>query len=303
MNRVYKAVLIAVLSPWLLAAASEESSDFKDYCLGARIGDCLAGKCVVFQGTVQSKSRTSSAVLIRITKWLHGDPPVPDTLEVPYADMVGSASNTALAWSKVQWSVGTTVTVVLALEKGWGFSAGDPLVVTTDDHEAMIAAEVTQKASDIAKSPELIEAEIASLSPSTSRGVAGYLFSYVVWSKAITRRGQSAELLSRLLGNPALPPEAWESIPFWLGMASASLGSEGRAMAVRRFAEVAQQQDEHASIAGVIGLRMIADSPGEPIEKLITPEAMSNIRRVYRLLRTKGKVQAIKALEGGRIDQ
>jgi hypothetical protein len=284
--------------------SSPRSQAAKGVSLGEQVGSCLILKCQAFRGTLLTESpKAGEPVAVRVQEWLFGTPTPGDTVLVPYDNRPAkSGFGTATAWANAELGANVPVTVVIALETGGGVFEGEPVLVTFNDREAALVRRLTEEALLLKRKPDLISAEVASLSSATSPAIAGYLLEYVMFSKEITQRGLSARLLMQMLGNPGVPPEEWDTIPFFLIAASGGLPPEERSGVTMRFVDLAQQADEHAARAGFIGLRMLASplaaSPSDGLLlSSVPPAVLSKLGAAYRALLQKNAIEPSVPLE------
>ena len=174
--------------------------------------------------------------------------------------------------------VGTFQFIVLARERAGFVQAGQPAIVTTSDHDSDAIRSLLPHASLLEKHSDLASDEVASLSRAPNPALAGFLFAYLTWSGKL--KGElAADLLDQIFANPSVPPEVWDSMPFWLEMASAAQPPEKRAALTQRYVELAQRPDPRAARAGFAGLAIvISDEESKP---LIPPELRSKLAGLY----------------------
>jgi hypothetical protein len=298
--RPFRALLAVPFALSPAVAADPASQRVRDFDLGGTVGACLVVKCQVFRGALLTEApKAGDPVQIRVREWLFGDPVPSETLAVPYDDKPNrrGLGGTSAAWRNAKPSWGATATVLMALETSAEVVAGEPVLVTFDEREGTLIRSLTDEASQLKRTPDLISAEVASLSASSSPVLAGYLLHYVLFSKDITQRGLAAELLIQALGSPGIPAERWGDIPFFLLAHSGSLPPEGRVRMIRRFIDLAQLEDDNAASAGFAGLGGVAIQPENGLRALIGPAALSRLGIRYRALVGKNKISRNTLLE------
>lgn len=265
--------LIALLSTALAAQPTPADKDrhaqeLRDFGLGARAGSCLVVKCQVFRGVMLTDSpRSGEPVAIRVTEWLFGDRSTNDTVLVPYDTNLAEfgRGGTVRAWWRAHMSPREPITVLMAQESGFDVHAGEPALITFGEREADLIRSVTDEALRLKRTPELLSADVTSVSSRSSPALAGYLLRYVIFSKDTRPLGLSAQLLLQMLGSPAIPAERWSLIPLHLIAYSGSLPPEQRPAVVLRFVELAGQEDDNAARAGFLGLGIIAGQAGNTL--------------------------------------
>jgi hypothetical protein len=241
----------------------------------------MVAGCLVFRGLLPNElPKPGQSATIRVQEWLYGDLPAPESVEIQYDDPKSPAVDayTARAWSSVKLASNTLITVVLARGHVWFVQGGRPAIVTSSDHDGEAIRSLLAPALRLEKHPDSASDEVASLSGAPRPVLAGFLFAYLVWSN--TLKGEmAADLLDQIFANPYVPPEVWDSMPFWLEMASAAQPPEKRAALTRRYLELAQRPDPHAARAGFAGLALvISDEESTP---LISPELRIRLANLY----------------------
>jgi hypothetical protein len=158
-------------------------------------------------------------------------------------------------------------------QSGFGVYAGQPALITFNEREADLIRSITDEALRLKRNPELITADVASLSSGTSPALAGYLLRYIAYSWDLPRRGLAAELLLQMLGSPGIPAERRTSIAQFLVPDSAVLPPEKRTVVVQRFVELGGHENDNAARAGLAGLGMIASQAGTTLRPLTKSRA------------------------------
>jgi hypothetical protein len=288
-----------ILSP---AAAAEIPAKLKDFGLGSLAGECLTAKCEVFRGTMLTESpKPGVPVEFKVQEWLLGEHTPDETVGVPYDDHLPksmSFGTPGAAWHGVKSSTGAAATVMMALETNGQIIAGQPVLVTFDDREGELIRSLVAEASRLKKTPELISAEVASLTPNSSPALASFLLCYSLQSRDVPRRDVREELLLRLIGNPALPFEAWQIIPrFMTLMYYSSPTPEGKTRIVQRFVDLALSEDDNAAEVGLSGLAGLALHPESGLRDLLPSAAVPVIAARYRALVAKNRVSHAAPLE------
>ena len=296
-------LLGAVLAVPLIqsSAAASDSARLKDFGLGELAGECLTAKCYAFQGTMLTESpKAGEPVRFKVQERLFGDPVPSETVDVPYEDhrpKSMSYGTAGAAWEHVRFSTGASATVMMALETNGRVIAGQPVVVTFDDREGELIRSLVAEALRLKKTPSLISAEVASLSPNSSPALAGYLLHYVC-SGQIPQRELFEELLMRMIGNPAIPVEGWRTIPLFLTLLYNSCPTpEGKTRIVERYVDLALSDDDNAAEVGVSGLAGLAVHPEGRLRDLLSPSVVPALATKYRALVAKKKLSRSEPIE------
>jgi len=83
---------------------------------------------------------------------------------------------------------------------------------------------------------------------------------------------------------------------FWFLAVSNPQGDEGRATAIRRFAELGRQADVHSITTGFAALALSANS-GDPILSMIPPSDIERLKGAYRAATSKGIIRRTRSLD------
>lgn len=298
--RLIVLLVTVFLSSQCSAMATEPvGPDLRDYSMGYIVGECLAVKCQVFRGYPLADSpKSGDAVSIRVVDWLFGPRSASGTVAVLFEDQSrnGALNDPARAWANVAISTHRPVTVVFGLDHGLGGNPNEPVLVTSGDREAEIVGFLAAEATRLLNTPDLIPDAVASLSRSPNPALAGFLVPYLRSLKSIKQPGLPSQMLLQMAGNPGVPAEGWEDICFWARMTSGGLGPEGPEILVRRFIELAQQQDSRAALTGLNELAAFAQN-GHFLDHPMPPAAMGKLADTYRRLVAARKMNRNEPLE------
>jgi len=158
-------------------------------------------KCEVFRGVVVTDALESGEpVTVRVEEPLFGMPAPPRTVDLPSPYEMRD-SNLVAAWSTVKVAKGLPITVVVTLQNGLSGVAGNPVIVTSDEHRAGVVRSVTEEELLLNRSPQLVSEAVASLSQDPNPALAGYLFSRLVYRTAASQPEIVCRLLLQMLSN------------------------------------------------------------------------------------------------------
>jgi len=281
----------------LAAHAQVRARQANDYSTGAGIGQCIAGGCEVFRGTILTDgAKPGEPVSIRVDEALYGMSAPPTTVALPYPGLEGGLRNLAYAWGGVQVARNVRVTVIITTQGGLMSGPGEPALVTSDERLGGVIRTLAEEAAQLDRSPELISGAVASLSTDPNPALAGLLFSRLAF-RAIKQPELVGGLLIQMLPNRSVPPEELENIAIHLALTYALLSDDGKAAALRRFTDLGEQSDVPAAKAAYAGLAHIATH--FPVRTTIPPATLMAIENNYRALIHKGSITRNKALEAG----
>jgi hypothetical protein len=291
-------VLVVCSAPGV--AADRTSQAIKDFALGLRVGYCMVAGCQVFQGHALTAAQSGGAITVRVEDWLYGAS-ASEVVEVPYETPRNGyggegVASVAEAWAGVEPGAGARVTVALGIGSGWEVQAGRPVRVTSDEREARIIRSLAEEETRLERTPEAVSAAVASLAHAPDPTLAGYLVAHLTFSKNIPRQSLRSELLLEMLGNPGVPADAWEGIPFRLLMVSGNQPSDQRARVVQKFVELAERKDVAAAVVGFHALSQVsaADNP----DRLLIPTTdIGPLSTAYLGLVRRGELQRLPSLE------
>lgn len=298
--RALPILVCTVLSSPIFSMAAEFVKPVPgDYEIGTQVGYCIEARCQIFRGYPLSNSlRSEGPIIFRIERWFWGEAPKSQTIAVPYKTPPGSmgGDRTEAAWLNVDLSHDAPLTVVFAQENGVGVYAGEPVLVISAEREADIVRRIAEEARRLENSPELLADAVAALSRTPNPAFAGYLLAHLTFSKEAMPPGLAASLVGNMLGNVSVPIEALDDMAFWFLAVSNPQGAEGRAAAIRRFADLGRQTDAHSIAAGFAGLALTANS-GDPISSMISPSEIEKLKGVYRASVLKGVIRRTRSLD------
>lgn len=272
----------------------------QDYRLGGAIGSCLVVKCQVFSGYILSDSpKSGEAVLVQAQEVLQGGPLASETVSLSWElrHTNGEPFGAPLdAWRNVRMSRGTPVMVLIALERGFGVTPGEPVLVTDTQREMEVIRGLVEKARAFESSPSAITAAVASLNHTPDPALAAYLYTFVLTSKAFTDQELHTQVLSQLVGCSSVPSDRWAELARWSILGYYALSPSAREAVVRRFTHLAQQTNVQAAAASFAGLAKIA-TIDDTMRTFLSPAALTGLANAYGDLQKTKKLSRLPALE------
>jgi len=306
MRNILVLIGLAVLNPRSAVPARAPSQAEQDYIIGSRVGRCLVLQCQVFRGSFKANAGPpGDSVTVRVEELISGPSPKTGEISIPYAQFQEGNSGDggqplAMAWASVKVAHNTSVTIVLALESGWGVRAGLPVFITSNEKEIGTIRSLVEESSRLEHSPMQVSSSVASLSRTPNPALAGYLAVYLTWSKALSNREFSADLLSQIFGNPSVPDAAADDLVFSLLGKYHGLPAESgvRGTIVRRLTQVGQQPGRHAAVSAIQGLARLVGSD-ESVRTMPSETALEGLANNYRGLVKRGSIPRNPTFETG----
>jgi hypothetical protein len=297
--RIIKFIMIGIGLSDALAQAAPRGRELEEYMLGKAVGFCLVVRCQVFRGVVLTVSpEPNEPITVSVDEALFGMIDIPGAVKLPYHDDPRNGDKgayLAAAWARANVTRNSSVTVVLALEKGFGVFPGEPSIVTSDERDAVIIRSLADQARRLGESPELVSDRVASLSRDPSPALAGYLFTYLAFGKASYPRELWATLLSELVGS--LVADQGLAAGFLVAQYQ-SLQPPTQVIVIAHLTEFAQRPDLEVAKAAFHGLAEIA-SLDHSVPAMIPQAAMAGLEDAYRDRVKKGSMPRDHSLEQG----
>jgi hypothetical protein len=280
--------------------AATSSRDLEDYGLGSVVGRCLAVRCQIFSGVVLTEiAKPEEPVAVRVEETLFGSDDGPQVMRLPWQDDPHQRERGAYlssAWAKADIRRNASVTVVLALEQGYGVFPGEPVLVTSSERDSMIIRSLADDARRLRESPERISDMVASLSGNANPALAGYLFFHLTHGKANYSRDLAATLLSDLLASLLNPMDLDLASAGFLPSTYPALEPSTQVGVVTRLVELAQRPDSDGARAAFEGLAKIA-SLDNGVVGMLPPASLPALGDAYRQLVKTGSIAAEPLLE------
>jgi hypothetical protein len=295
-------ILTSGVRPFALFA-QVRSETARDYGWGRMVGDCLVSKCQIFRGFLLTESlKSGEFASVRVAEQLVGPPIGTETVEVPYGDpndvrMSGVSPNRA--WrGGVTFSRNAPVMVALALEDNPYAKAGQPMLVTSDEHCSAIIRTLVADAAHLETVPDGISSTVASLARDPNPALAGYLYAHLTRREIVDKPELECALLLQMVGSPSVPPEAWTEIALEARTQYHRLSTTGKTTLGRRFLQLCQDPDKRIAAASFKALAGMG-SFDDPAWQSIEPSSIQKFTTVYRALVMKGAIPRNQPLEAG----
>ena len=281
-------------------AATTDSQELQDYRLGSDVGRCLAVRCRIFSGVLLTEiAKLEEPIAFHVEETLFGSDDGSKVMRFPLQDnprLPNKGAYPTSAWTKADIRIKASVIVVLGLEHGFGVVPGEPVLVTSNDHDSMIIRSLADDARLLREAPERISDMVASLSSNANPPLAGCLFSYLTFAKTNYSRDLTATLLSDLLASLLNPMDLYLASSGFLVAAYTSLEPATQVGVIMRLVELAQRPDSDGTRAAFEGLAKIAGLDNRVVV-LLPPALLPALGNTYRQLVKTGSIAAEPLLE------
>jgi hypothetical protein len=298
--RLITFILIGFSLGEAVAMAAPRSQELEEYTLGREVGRCLAVRCQIFSGFVLTEiPKPEEPIAVRVEETLFGRDSGPKVMRLPWQDDPRHGDKGAYlssAWAKADIRRNASVTVVLALEQGFGVFPGEPVLVTSSERDSRIIRSLADDARRLRESPERISDMVASLSGNANPALAGYLFFHLAYGKANYSRDLTATLLSNLLASLVGPMDLDLASAGFLPSTYPALEPSTQVGVITRLVELAQRPEPDGARAAFEGLAKIA-SLDDGVVGMLPPASLPRLGDAYRQLVKTGSIAAEPLLE------
>lgn len=266
------------------------SNDVSDFAFGQVIADKLGRGCEVIFGELLTDSpRSGERVRVRVSRPITGSRSKGEIIEIRYAPAGAcpiSRDTLTNAWDHVRFALFAPVMAVLALHPTGALLPGDPVLVTSRQGDFQKIVFLTQRALLLEKSPETLDALVTSAIASPDCTLGGFLCGLIWHREAVSDPQLALSLLARMIGRPAVPPEAWRELAEDLTLLYALVSEASRHSVFARFLELAQAPDPVANMAAFHGMGKIASFSKLPA--VFTDSTIDLVKTYRRLVQIDG---------------
>ena len=291
---VTKVIALAILSIAAFGADNKSSPTLSDYALGESAGECLASDCMIFEGTVDSVTRTPDGqVRVRVDRWISAVQHIAigDFINFP---LLTDHDPAALVWAGTNLSPHSAVIVLFAGKDVLGYKAGECILAVSEERSQRLVRNVFRAARRVEQDTTILQHLISSVAVDDRVAMAGYVFSRLLLQPLSAE--QDVDILSQLLSHPSLPAEEAQKVVWLLVMQYHGLSDASRTQALRRMADTGLSTDSARAVAGLLGLsRLIAIDPSAPVR--ITSDQQRRIAKRYQLLTESGSMSSTRDLD------
>ncbi len=307
--RISKAICVLMIAALGMRAMNMNPTDnkqeIKRYRLGQRLGDALVNGSVVFTGAIQSlgelhkepgeadedRAMKVRSVRLKVTEWLYGEghAETVELLDSVRPAMTKTSLGPWLAWEGATLNVGGQLLVVrwapLTPRPDWHGVPEDVALVVSDAtlfpsmREAVSQHQRFERdPTEIAKIPQLLREKHDSL-------LAGFAVKYLMDREAIRDVDKAATILSKLLGNEAVPEQGRQDIADGLVSDYYRLQEPTRRIVAETLIVSASAHDSNAAYPALVALARLCDLHLLNLKLFLTPERQHKIVENYRAFR------------------
>ncbi len=268
-----------------------------EYGIAYYAGRCLVAKCQVFRGYIaEQPPKDPSTVAVQMTEVLLGPPPETNPVVLAHQQLKPGVKNgfEKIAWSRAVLAINVPVTVLVALGDGTGVRPGHPFLVTSNDRDIEALGTAVSEIKRLSEDPERIVDDVSSLSTFRDGAMAGYLVAYLEFREPSLAR--KAELLPKILASTSVPASQLYEVALTTATCFDDASTDGQALMVRQFAEMALSPAPLRAKAGLRALSHLVMN-NRPVLALLPPGTQAELSTAYFEQVRRGTIQPDKFLE------
>jgi hypothetical protein len=261
------------------------SPDVLDFALGQVVANALGSGCEVFSGELLTGAPPpGKPARVLVNRPIVGTRRAGETVAIPYSTAGTSPGSPVMvlrAWDHVRFSPGARVMVLLVRHPIGTLLPSDPILVTSRQREFKIILSLIQWAGRLERTPEHMDAAVSAAMAAPDPALGGFLCGRIWHHESVRDPDLASRLLGRVLGQPAVPAEAWREIAQDLALSYALVSGSSQTSVFNRFLELAEVPDTRANEAAFHGIGKIASYTKLP---QISPDLVSLLAKTYSRL-------------------
>jgi hypothetical protein len=256
--------------------------DLAAFALGQLTGEALTGEADVLLGSLQSSPPPDHAdsIGMKIDKVVWGAHELSDAIDLPYAPFgtaPGSGDPLAQAWSHVGPALTSQVLAIRTRRQLQVFAPFDPVLVTSRAEEIEQVLRLTDYYRPIQSTAD-VAAAVDQLQKNPDPLLGGLIYSRIWYVEALSDPTLATRLMLQLIGSASIPAVAWMEVAQDIALSFLLIAASAQQAVIAHFAEMAQQADRDAALAGLHGFARIASFT----ELKLDPAVQASVWKAYR---------------------